>query len=139
LIFPCADGKFTALIQQQNRVLAQQSLEKLSNHLSPLEKQRVFAQLDPKHFDPMAVAAAAANLQIQGLMQSQAVAAAVAANQPPTATATSAAGGSAAGPQAHHGHHPLPPPSQSPHSSSSSSSHSSLDQITHKNVADSLR
>lgn len=54
------------LQQQQSRALAQQSLEKFNN-LSALEKQRVLQQLDPKHFDPMAVAAAAANLQMQGI------------------------------------------------------------------------
>lgn len=69
-----------ALIQQQNRALAQQSLEKF-NSLSALDKQRVLSQLDPKHFDPttMAVAAAAANIQMQGIMQSQAAAVAAAA------------------------------------------------------------
>ncbi|XP_037938507.1 uncharacterized protein LOC119671794 isoform X2 [Teleopsis dalmanni] len=121
-----------ALIQQQNRALAQQSLEKF-NSLSALEKQRVLQQLDPKHFDPMAVAAAAANLQMQGLMQPQGVvnaatvsSTAVAPPPPPPPVVPSGVTSNMAN---HHvAHHQLPPPSQSPtahtvHSTSSSSSH----------------
>lgn len=120
--------QLSALIQQQqNRALAQQSLEKFST-LSPLEKQRVLSQLDPKHFDPttMAVAAAAANLQMQGLMQSQAaaVAAAAAAAGQSTAAQSAAALGLPTAtnnqvapivPPPHHNiHHALPPPQPSP-------------------------
>ncbi|XP_011202881.2 probable serine/threonine-protein kinase tsuA [Bactrocera dorsalis] len=68
------------LQQQQSRALAQQSLEKFNN-LSALEKQRVLQQLDPKHFDPMAVAAAAANLQMQGISDFRVAAIAAAAAQ----------------------------------------------------------
>uniref|UniRef100_A0A0A1WZJ9 Uncharacterized protein n=1 Tax=Zeugodacus cucurbitae TaxID=28588 RepID=A0A0A1WZJ9_ZEUCU len=68
------------LQQQQSRALAQQSLEKFNN-LSALEKQRVLQQLDPKHFDPMAVAAAAANLQMQGINDFRVAAIAAAAAQ----------------------------------------------------------
>lgn len=39
-----------AIIQQQNRAIAQQKLEKFGN-MSPLEKQRVLQQLDKKHYD----------------------------------------------------------------------------------------
>lgn len=48
-----------AIIQQQNRAIAQQSLEKFGN-LSALEKQRVLQQLDKKHYEAVAAAAAAA-------------------------------------------------------------------------------
>ncbi|XP_054729448.1 AF4/FMR2 family member lilli [Anastrepha obliqua] len=68
------------LQQQQSRALAQQSLEKFNN-LTALEKQRVLQQLDPKHFDPMAVAAAAANLQMQGINDFRVAAIAAAAAQ----------------------------------------------------------
>ncbi|GAB0093451.1 uncharacterized protein DMENIID0001_085920 [Sergentomyia squamirostris] len=39
-----------AIIQQQNRAIAQQSLEKFGN-MSALEKQRVLQQLDKKHYE----------------------------------------------------------------------------------------
>lgn len=39
-----------AIIQQQNRAIAQQKLEKFGN-MSPMEKQRVLQQLDKKHYD----------------------------------------------------------------------------------------
>lgn len=50
------------VIMQQNRALAQQSLEKFGN-LSAIEKQRMLQQLDKKHYESLhnaAVAAAAA-------------------------------------------------------------------------------
>lgn len=40
-----------AIIQQQNRAIAQQNLEKFGN-MSAMEKQRVLQQLDKKQFDP---------------------------------------------------------------------------------------
>lgn len=40
-----------AIIQQQNRAIAQQNLEKFGN-MSQMEKQRVLQQLDKKQFDP---------------------------------------------------------------------------------------
>lgn len=49
-----------AIIQQQNRAIAQQNLEKFGN-LSAIEKQRVLQQLDKKHFE-VAAAHVAANL-----------------------------------------------------------------------------
>ncbi|XP_059620213.1 uncharacterized protein LOC132264138 [Phlebotomus argentipes] len=39
-----------AIIQQQNRAIAHQSLEKFGN-MTPLEKQRVLQQLDKKHYE----------------------------------------------------------------------------------------
>lgn len=39
-----------AIIQQQNRAIAQQNLEKF-NSMSSLEKQRLFKQFDKKQFD----------------------------------------------------------------------------------------
>lgn len=39
-----------AIIQQQNRAIAQQNLEKF-NSMSPIEKQRIFQQFDKKQFD----------------------------------------------------------------------------------------
>lgn len=39
-----------AILQQQNRALAQQNLEKFNN-LSSIEKQRMFKQFDKKQFD----------------------------------------------------------------------------------------
>lgn len=48
-----------AIIQQQNRAIAQQSLEKFGS-LTALEKQRVLQQLDKKHYEAVAAAAAAA-------------------------------------------------------------------------------
>ncbi|XP_013101064.1 uncharacterized protein LOC106082872 [Stomoxys calcitrans] len=110
------------LQQQQNRALAQQSFEKFNN-LSALEKQRVLSQLDPKHFDPTTMAAVAANLQMQGLMQSQAAAAAAGQQQHVTQTSQSSSSGANAmgNPNqgvpisSHHSvHHQLPPPPQSP-------------------------
>lgn len=50
-----------ALIQQQNRAMAQQSLEKFGN-LTAIEKQRVLQQLDKKHYEAVAAAAAGSNL-----------------------------------------------------------------------------
>lgn len=50
-----------ALIQQQNRAIAQQSLEKFGN-LTALEKQRVLQQLDKKHYEAVAAAAAGSGL-----------------------------------------------------------------------------
>ncbi|XP_055597906.1 uncharacterized protein LOC129747633 [Uranotaenia lowii] len=55
-----------AIIQQQNRAMAQQSLEKFGN-LSNIEKQRVLQQLDKKHYE-------VAQAQVTG-MQSQLVSA----------------------------------------------------------------
>lgn len=48
-----------AIMQQQNRAIAQQNLEKFGN-LSAIEKQRVLQQLDKKHYEAVAAAAAAA-------------------------------------------------------------------------------
>lgn len=105
---------------------AQQSFEKFNN-LSALEKQRVLSQLDPKHFDPttMAVAAAAANLQMQGLMQSgqQNASAASVANAMAAGLPTVNPNQGVPLPTHHNVHHQLPPPPQSPtmiHSSSGS-------------------
>lgn len=39
-----------AIIQQQNRAIAQQNLEKF-NSMSPIEKQRLFKKFDKKQFD----------------------------------------------------------------------------------------
>lgn len=39
-----------AIIQQQNRAIAQQNLEKFGN-MSPMDKQRVLQQLDKKHYE----------------------------------------------------------------------------------------
>lgn len=53
-----------AIIQQQNRAIAQQSLEKFGN-LTPLEKQRILQQLDKKHYETVAAVAQANNMVAQ--------------------------------------------------------------------------
>jgi hypothetical protein len=52
-----------AIIQQQNRALAQQSLEKFGN-LTAMEKQRILQQLDKKHYETVAAVAQANNLNL---------------------------------------------------------------------------